>query len=110
MLQREIYLANLSPNIGNEQAGLRPVVIVSGNTMNRYFGVVIVCPISSKVKNYASCVTIKKAETNSLETDSEIITFQIRTVSKNRLGKCLGKISEAELNKVFKGLFEVLKY
>lgn len=110
MRQGEIYLANLNPTTESEQAGKRPVVVISGNTMTENFDVVIVCPLSSKVKNYDSCVKLKKDQQNGLESDSEIITFQVCTVSKNRLGKKLGEISEKQLNEVFKGLFEVLKY
>lgn len=110
MQQRDIYLADLNPSEGGEQAGTRPVVVISGSTMNQYFDVVIVCPLTSKVKNYASCISIKKDEQNGLATDSEIITFQVRTVSKNRLLKKVGEISEKQLNDVFKGLIEVLKY
>ena len=49
MRQEDIYLADLR-NKGSEQAGRRPIVIVSGNMMNEHFEVVIVCPISSVVK------------------------------------------------------------
>lgn len=110
MKQKDIYLANLSPTKGSEQGGLRPVVVISGDTMNDNLGVCIACPISSKVKKYASCVQLKKNKTNGLKQDSEIITFQVRTVSNKRLGTKIGKISEEELEKVLAGLFLVLKY
>ena len=58
MFQKDIYWANLNPTKGKEQKGKRPVVIISGNTMNRNFGIFIVCPISSKIKNYAGCVKL----------------------------------------------------
>jgi len=110
MKQRDIYLANLSPVKGREQGGTRPVVVISGNSMNGNLGVGIVCPISSRVKKYASCVLLKKNKTNNLKQDSEIITFQVRTVSKNRLVKKIGVVTEAEFQKVLAGLFLVLKY
>lgn len=110
MKQKEIYLANLNPGKGREQTGFRPVVVISGDTMNENFDVVIVCPLSSSVKNFASCVILKKDEINNLDQDSEIITFQIRSVSKNRLIKRIGEISEKELLEVLKGLYDVLKY
>ncbi|NIA02457.1 MAG: type II toxin-antitoxin system PemK/MazF family toxin [Nitrospirae bacterium] len=110
MKQRDIYYANLSPTKGQEQRGLRPVVIISGNSMNDHLGVCIACPISSKIKNYASCVQLKKNKSNGLKSDSEIITFQVRTISKQRLGKKIGKISKDELEKVLGGLLYVLKY
>ncbi|MFA6991669.1 MAG: type II toxin-antitoxin system PemK/MazF family toxin [Candidatus Gracilibacteria bacterium] len=110
MKQKDIYLVDLNPVKGSEQSGKRPVVVVSGNTMNDNFGVAIVCPISSKIKNYPVCVQLKKNKTNNLKQDSEIITFQIRTISKNRLIKKLGKITDEDLAEVFKGLNTVLNY
>ena len=44
MLQKDIYWANLNPTKGNEQKGERPVVIISGNTMNKNLGIFIICP------------------------------------------------------------------
>ena len=99
MKQKDIYLANLSP-----------VVIVSGDTMNKYFDLVMICPISSKIKNFASCVGLEKSKSNGLKDDSEIITFQMRTISKTRLGKRIGKVSGDELKRVLAGLYCVLKY
>ena len=83
MKQLEIWLADLEPVKGSEQGKIRPVVIISGDTMNANFNVVIVCPLSSSIKYYEDCCVIKKTETNGLNSDSEVITFQIRTVSKN---------------------------
>lgn len=110
MKQKDIYLVNLNPTKGSEQAGIRPIVIISGNSMNENFDVFIICPISSKIKNFTSCVVLKKSKTNGLQQDSEIITFQIRTISKNRLIKKIGEITNEELEQVFAGLNDVLKY
>jgi mRNA interferase MazF len=110
MKQKDIYLANLSPIKGQEQGGLRPVVIISGNSMNDNLGIGIACPISSQIKNYASCVQLKKNKTNNLKQDSEIISFQVRTISQKRFIKKIGKITEQELQKVLAGLYYVFKY
>jgi len=110
MKQREIYLINLNPTKGREQRGVRPAVIISGDTMNKNLGLCMVCPISSKIKNYACCVELRKNKINNLDSDSEIITFQSRTVAKDRLIKKIGEITEEELSKIFEGLFKVLKY
>jgi len=110
MKQGDIYLARLEPTEGAEQSGTRPVVIISGNTMNRYFELVIVCPLSSRIKNYAGCVQLKKNMLNGLEVDSEIITFQIRTIAKARLTKRLGKISGDEFTELLNGLAGVIRY
>lgn len=110
MKQGTIYLANLNPSRGREQSGLRPVVIISGNTMNDNFDIAITCPISSKIKNYAGCIVLKKNKINNLSVDSEILTFQIRAVAKERLVKKIGQISDQELQKIISLLNEVLKY
>ncbi|MCX6274812.1 MAG: type II toxin-antitoxin system PemK/MazF family toxin [Bacteroidetes bacterium] len=110
MRQGEIFMANLNPTRGNEQRGLRPVVIVSGNAMNDHFGVVIVMPLSTKIKKYAGCILLKKDKINNLKQDSEVITFQLRSVSKDRLTKKMGNISGDQLHELKKKLLEVLTY
>ncbi|MBU0577003.1 type II toxin-antitoxin system PemK/MazF family toxin [Patescibacteria group bacterium] len=110
MNQKDIYWANLNPSKGKEQRGKRPVVIVSGKTMVRNFDVLIVCPISSKIKNYIGCVSLKPSKLNGLKHNSEIITFQIRTVSKDRLTKKIGTITDDELKSIFQGLNDILTY
>lgn len=110
MKQKDIYWADLNPIKGKEQGGRRPVVIVSGPSMNEHFGVFIVCPVSTKIKNYSGCVQLKKNRMNRLKQDSEIITFQIRTVSRERLREKIGAISDEELRKVFEGLSDILTY
>jgi mRNA interferase MazF len=49
MKQCEIWLADLNPVRGSEQEGFSPVVIISGNMLNQYLPVVIICPLTSKV-------------------------------------------------------------
>lgn len=110
MKQGDIYLANLNPVRGHEQRGIWPVVIISGNTMNENLGLVTICPITSKIKNYFSCVFLKKNKINNLPCNSEIVTFQIRTISAERLIKRLGKSSQQEMQKVFEGLNQIFKY
>jgi mRNA interferase MazF len=110
MKQREIWWADLNPVKGSEQRGVRPVVVVSGNAMNDNLEVGIVCPLSTKIKNLAGCFILKKNNKNGLNEDSEVLTFQIRTLSKERLTKKIGQITEAEL-KIFKqGLNDILTY
>ncbi len=110
MQQKDIYLANLNPTKGSEQSGTRPIVIISGDTLNENLDICITCPISSQVKNYAACVFLKKSPQNGLKEDSEIITFQVRTISKNRLIKKVGTISDDELKQITEGLNDVIHY
>ncbi len=110
MKQGDLWLGNLNPVKGREQRGIRPVLILSGDAMNDTLGICIVCPLSTKVKKYAGCVVLKKDKINGLEADSEIITFQIRTLAKERLIRKIGRITEPQLEKVKSGLMEILKY
>ncbi len=110
MKQGEIWLADLNPVQGSEQQGIRPVVIISGNAMNDNLGVSIVCPLTTLIKNYAGCFVVSKDTLNGLEQDSEVITFQIRTISHSRLSGKTGRITTAQLNLIKKGLGEILTY
>lgn len=108
--QKDICWVDLDPIKGKEQSGKRPVVIISGNTMNKNLGIFIVCPISTKIKNYAGCAQIKKDKINNLSSDSEVISFQVRTVPKERMIKKIGEITDEQLREVIYALNEVLVY
>jgi mRNA interferase MazF len=110
MKQCEIWLADLNPVKGSEQQGIRPVVVISGNAMNINLGIGIICPLSTKIRNYAGCLVLRKNDYNGLTRDSEIITFQIRTISSERLIRKIGNITPSELEKLKKGLSEILRY
>ncbi len=110
MKQREIWISDLNPVKGSEQKGTRPVVIISGNAMNDHLGICIACPLSSAIKNYAGCLVLKRDEINGLQQDSEIITFQVRTITRERLMRKMGEITGEQLDIVIKGLNEILKY
>src|SRR3989338_6847454 len=110
MFQKDIYLANLNPTKGKEQKGKRPVVIVSGNTMNKNFDVCIICPISSKLKNYTGSVKLEQNKINKLDEDSEILAFQVRAIAKERMIKKIGEITDEQLKEIFYSLNEVFYY
>ena len=110
MRQGEVWFANLDPAKGSEQAGKRPVVIVSGNTLNDALPIVIVVPITSKIKSYPTCVVLQAGRTSGLKKDSEAIPFQIRALAKKRLTKRIGRIRSEELRGILKGLFVVLTH
>ena len=109
MWQKEIWLADLEPIKGREQGGHRPVVIISGDTMNEHYDVRIICPLSSRVKNFAGCLLLKKGKLNKLK-DSEVITFQVRTISKRRLVEKIGKITPEQFKQIRLFLNEILTY
>lgn len=108
--QKEIYWADLNPAKRSEQSGKRPVVVISGNTMNEHLPVCIVCPLSSKVKDYSTCTLIPKSKTNKLKVDSELITFQIRTISQVRLTRKIGNITDKELQEAISKIGYLFRY
>ena len=110
MKQGEIWYANLNHSKGREQAGFRPVVIISGNLLNKHLDIVICCPLTSSVKNYKGNVILEPNGTNNLVKQSEVLTFHVRSVSKGRLVKKLGSISATELKEVKRCLDEILRY
>jgi len=110
MKQAEIWYADLNPVKGSEQKGYRPVVIISGNLLNKYLNIVIVCPLTTKIKNYKGNPVLNPDEKNGLKKPSEILIFHIRSISKGRLVKKIGKITEEELEMLKKGLNEIMKY
>jgi mRNA interferase MazF len=97
MRQGEIWMSDLNPVIGSEQAGRRPVVILSGNLMNKFLQVVITAPLTSKIKNYQGNPILKPSTSNGLKLESELMVFHIRSISKVRLIEKIGEISKEEL-------------
>lgn len=110
MRQGEIWYADLNPVKGSEQKGYRPVVIISGNVVNTYLQIVIACPLTSKIKNYKGNIVLSPDNENGLSETSEVMVFHIRSISKERLVKKLGKISTKELDLLKEGLSDILKY
>ncbi len=110
MKQGEIWFANLNPVKGSEQAGYRPVVIVSGNLANKYLNTVICCPLTSKIKNYKGNVVLQPNTANGLNSASEILTFHIRSISKERLIEKVGEITISELAQIKTGLDDIWRY
>jgi mRNA interferase MazF len=110
MKQGEIWQANLNPAKGSEQAGFRPVVILSGNLLNAHLPVVITAPLTTKINGYKGNPVLKPSKINGLKSESELLVFQIRSVSKDRLVKKLGNISPDEIAMAVKTLNDLLKY
>ncbi len=104
MRQGEIWFADLNPTKGSEQSGRRPVIVISGDTLNETLPIAIVVPVSSKVKSYPTCVPLRPNRTNGLKKESEAIPFQVRTITKKRLTKRIGRVSGEELREIIRGL------
>lgn len=110
MKQGEIWFANLNPTKGSEQAGMRPVVIVSGNLANTHLNTVICCPLTTKIKNYKGNVVLQPNTDNALKATSEILTFHIRSITKERLKRKVGNITAQELAQLKTGFDEIWRY
>lgn len=110
MKQKDIYLTRFDPAMGSDQKGIRPAIIISGDSLNENMDVCIICPLSSKIKNYPGCFVIPKNGNNGLSEDSEVITFQVRVISKERFIKKIGVITIREYERIIHGLLEVLTY
>lgn len=93
-----------------EQSGVRPVVIVSGNLLNKYLNIVICCPLTTKIKNYKGNVVLQPNAKNKLKLASEILTFHIRSISKERLIKKTGEISSSEIATIKHTLNDILEF
>jgi mRNA interferase MazF len=108
--QGEIWYANLNPSKGSEQAGFRPVVIVSGNLLNELLPVVIVMPLTTNIKRYKGNPVLQPTKSNGLKDISEMLVFHIRSISKDRLVERIGNIETEELQHSIRTLNDILRY
>jgi mRNA interferase MazF len=100
----DIYYADLSPVIGSEQGGIRPVLIIQNDVGNRYSPTVVVAAITSKIGSKKPLPTHITLNTKLLDKNSIVLLEQIRTIDKSRLGKYIGKLDE----KYMKGIDRAL--
>ncbi len=97
----DIYYADLSPVIGSEQGGLRPVLIIQNDVGNKYSPTVIAAAITSKMTKAKLPTHIGIGVLDSgLLKDSVILLEQIRTIDKARLKEKMGHLGEAQMNEV----------
>ena len=107
ILRGDVFWANLNPTIGHEQAGLRPVLILSRDVFNIHSGTVIAVALTSQPQKAAFPLTLELNNTK-LPKKSWAKISQIRTLSIKRLGKKIGKASEKELKLIIDGLNEII--
>ena len=101
----DIYYADLSPVVGSEQGGVRPVLIIQNDTGNRYSPTVIAAAITSRQdKNRLPTHISVRAERCGLAKDSIILTEQIRTLDKRRLREQAGRLPPEEMRRVDEAL------
>ena len=97
----DIFYADLSPVIGSDQGGVRPVIIVQNNIGNKFSPTTIVAPITSKLNKAKLPTHIEvRAKQFGLEKDSVMLLEQIRTIDKIRLKEFLGTVDDNIVEKV----------
>ena len=97
----DIYYADLSPVIGSEQGGLRPVLIVQNDVGNKYSPTVIAAAITSRLGKSKLPTHIDIPGVNAgLSKDSVILLEQVRTIDKRRLKEKMGHLDEGTMNHV----------
>jgi len=107
ILRGEIRWADLNPTRGREQAGLRPVLILSHDIFNERSGTVIAVAITSQSQKAGFPLTLE-LKTGGLPKQSWVKISQIRTLSVERIGKLIGKASQEKMIQVIEGLNEII--
>jgi mRNA interferase MazF len=107
ILRGEVRWADLNPVRGNERAGLRPVLILSHDVFNERSGTVIAVAITSQPQRAGFPLTLE-LDSKDLPKKSWIKISQIRTLSVERIGKRLGRVTPEELAQVVEGLNEII--
>ena len=94
----DMFYADLSPVVGSEQGGIRPVLIIQNDTGNKYSPTVIAAAITSQTgKNKLPTHIELESKNYGLKADSVVLAEQIRTIDKSRLKEKIGHIENNEL-------------
>lgn len=101
----DIFYADLSPVIGSEQGGVRPVLVVQNDIGNRYSPTVIIVAITSQINKAKLPTHVEiKASDYGLPKDSVLLLEQIRTIDKRRLEEKIGHVTDDIMDKVNEAL------
>lgn len=96
----QLYVANLDPGFGREVHKIRPVLIISNNSLNKIADHVIIIPASSIVPYILSDEMVSLGKPESFDQESVLLPLYIRSIDKERLIKKLGRISKGKLSEV----------
>ena len=107
ILRGQIRWADLNPVRGREQAGLRPVLILSQDVFNERSGTVIAVALTSQPQRAGFPLTLE-LNTKGLPKKSWVKISQIRTLAVERIGKIIGRASPEEVAQVVEGLNEII--
>ena len=101
----DIFYADLSPVIGSEQGGIRPVIVIQNDVGNKYSPTVIVAAITSQINKAKLPTHVEiSSEEYGLNKDSVVLLEQIRTVDKKRLKEKIGCMTKDDIAKVNEAL------
>ena len=101
----DIYYADLSPVVGSEQGGMRPVLIVQNDVGNRFSPTVIAAAITSQKDKAKLPTHIRLTEgTSGVARESIVLLEQIRTLDKRRLKECMGRLDGASMRRIDQAL------
>lgn len=107
ILRGDIFWADLNPTKGHEQACMRPVLVLSQDVFNEKSGTVIAIALTSQPQRASFPLTLELSSPR-LPKQTWAKISQIRTMSVERIGKKLGRVSEQELQQVVDGLNEII--
>ena len=107
ILRGDIYWADLNPTKGHEQAGIRPVVIISHDVFNNKSGTVIAMAITSQPPRAGFPLT-HELKTSDLTKRSWVKISQVRTISTSRLDNKISQVDSEELDLIVEGLNEII--
>jgi mRNA interferase MazF len=107
ILRGEVWWADLNPARGREQAGIRPVLVISHDVFNQRSGTVIAMALTSQEPTAGFPLTLQ-IDSKKLPKQSWVKISQIRTLSTERLSKRLGSVTPEELEVAVQGLNEVV--
>ncbi len=107
ILRGEVRWADLDPTRGHEQAGLRPVLILSADVFNERSGTVVAVALTSQPQRAGFPLTLE-LDSALLPKPSWVKISQIRTLSVKRIGRRLGAVSPEDMARVLEGLNEIL--
>jgi mRNA interferase MazF len=107
ILRGEVVWADLNPTKGNEQSGLRPVLVVSHDVFNERSGTIIAMALTSQPQRASFPLTYELPKAG-LPKKSWVKISQVRVHSTERIGKKIGRIAPEDLDQIIEGLNEII--
>ncbi|KGL39597.1 type II toxin-antitoxin system PemK/MazF family toxin [Listeria sp. SHR_NRA_18] len=100
----DVYYADLSPVVGSEQGGIRPVLVIQNDIGNRFSPTVIVAAITAKISKAKLPTHVEAVRKHGFDRDSVILLEQVRTIDKQRLTDKITHLDDNLMNQVNKAL------